>query len=208
MIWSIVLVGIVALGGGAFLLFSDDKPFVVYHYRAMCEKPHGFKQAAARSAAAPHPVFVYGSWDVRENHPERFGPAGLDVWDPTDPAKVQLVACVDPIGRGDFVKRCDYTASQADPLSGPVGGPGAPTGNYSVNLYKTNFRVTLYEARTGKRVFSSQIAGDNFGGDEDESADPCSPSTLVHANDPRSTERRGDPFIRQIQDELTPYVTH
>jgi hypothetical protein len=201
-----VLAGVAALVGGAFVLFGDDKPFVVFHYRAMCEKPHGFKQAAAHSATAPHPVFVYGYWDVRENNPKMFGPAGLDVWDPTDPAKVQLVACVDPIGRGDFVKRCDYSASSGS-LGDPVGGPAGPTGYYAKNMYKTNFRLTLYEARTGKRVFSTQFAGDNFGPDENESRDPCSLTTLVRANDPRSTDVEGDPFLRQIQDGLTPYVT-
>ena len=69
---------------------------------------------------------------------------GLDVWAPTDPAKVQFVACVERIGRGEFVKRCDYTVCSGaigDPLEGP-GGPSAPPGTYSVNLYKTNFRVT------------------------------------------------------------------
>lgn len=174
----------------------------------MCEKPRAFPQAAARSAAAPHPVYVDGYWDVRENHPERFGPGELDVWDPTDPAKVQVVACIRAVGRGEFVKRCDYTAS-GEGLNGPLdGGPDTPTGNYSVNLYKTNFLLTLYEARTGRRIAGAQFAGDRFGAEEEESrADPCSLTRLVRSNDPRSTDREGDPYIRQIRDALTSHVT-
>ncbi|GLY77628.1 hypothetical protein [Actinoallomurus iriomotensis] len=202
-----VLAGVVVLGGGAFALFHDDETFTVSRYRAMCDKPHGFKQAAARSATQPHPVFVYGYWNVREDHPEAFGAGALDVWDPADPAKVQLVACVDTAGRGAFVKRCDYTA-QSGPIDGPLGGPGGPTGNYSVDLYKTEFRVTLYAARTGARVATARFSGDRFGADEDENGDPCSPATVVHANDPRGSVREGTPYIRQIRDALTPYVTH
>lgn len=195
MVRSIVLAGAAALAGGAFVLLrdDDDKPFEVYHYRAMCTRPHGFEQAAARSGTAPHPVFVYGPWDVREDSPEMFDEAGLDVWDPTEPGKVQLVACVDKVGRGEFVKRCDYTAD---------------FGDYFVNLYKGDYRVTLYEARTGKRVASPRFAGNRFGLDEEPTGEPCSLTVAVPADGPRSKDREGDAYIRQIRDALEPYVTH
>ncbi|WP_326697586.1 hypothetical protein OG909_09710 [Streptomyces sp. NBC_01754] len=194
MICTLVLAGIAALVGGALVLLrDDDEPFVVYHYRSMCADPQGFEQGAARSEAAPHPVFVYGPWDVREEHPEMFDRTELDVWDPTEPGKVQLVACVDDVGRGEFVKRCEYTAD---------------FGDYFVNLYKTNYRVTLYEARTGKRVASSEFAGNRFGLSEEPTADPCSLTTSVPEDGPRSIDREGGAYIRQIRDALAPHVMH
>lgn len=199
-IWIVVLAGIAVLAIAAFVRFSGDGPFVVYRYRTMCEKPQGFIQAAARSAQAPHPVFIPDYWDIRRIHQDMFTPAELDIWEPTDPAKVELVACVADVGRGEFVTKCDYTGDS-------VFGAGDASGTYTVNLYKEIYRVSLFEASTGKSVASAQIAADNFGPDEKQDADPCAFSISVRAGASRSTDRPGTPYIRQIQDVLAPYVT-
>jgi hypothetical protein len=192
MIWLTVLAGVIALGAGAFALFIRDRPVAVEQYRTMCEKPRGFKQAATLSATPPHPVFVDGYWIIRANNREMFSAAELEVWAPINPAKVQLVACVRNIGRGEFVKRCDYTGT---------------SNRHSVNLYKTNLQVTVYEARTGKHVATVQIAGDNFGATQDRPIDPCPDTLYVRASNPPNTDRDGEPYIREIQNALAPHVT-
>lgn len=200
--WVILLVVPAALVVGGFVLLQDDKPFVVYRYRAMCEKPQGFEQAAPRAATGPHPVFVYGFWHVREDVPEMFDPAALDIWDPTDPAKVQLVACVDKVGRGEFVKSCTYR-DNGDPFrQAPISG-----GNYRIDLYKATYRVTVYEARTGRLLASSELTGDRFGPKGKPRAEPCSLTAYVHQSGPRVEEREADPYIQQIRDNLQPHVT-
>lgn len=201
--WVICLAVASGLGVGGYVVLKDDKPFVVYRYRAMCEKPQGFDQAAPRAASGSRPVFVYGFWNVRDESPELFDPAALDVWDPTDPAKVQLVACVDKAGRGEFVKSCNYQGS-ADPFGQVPDGGG---GEFRIDLYKATYRVTVYEARTGRRLASSEFTGDRFGPKAKPRAEPCSLTAVTREDGPRVEEREADPYIQQIRDSLQPHVT-
>ncbi|MFB6891415.1 hypothetical protein ACFCX4_19165 [Kitasatospora sp. NPDC056327] len=196
--WVICLAVASGLGVGGYVLLQDDEPFTVYGYRAMCEKPRGFDQAAPHAASGPRPVVVSGFWNVRDESPELFDPAALDIWDPTDPAKVQLVACVEKVGRGEFVKSCDY---EPDPFGVPGGA------DFRSFLYKATYRVTVYEARTGKLLASPEFAGDRFRPEATPQAEPCPRAALTRASGPRFEQREAEPYVQQIRDALQPHVT-
>lgn len=197
------LAGLVVLVGAGYLLFApEDKPFVTYRYRTMCEKPRAFSQAAPRSAKAPRPVFVSDHWPARDD-PTKLSAVDRPVWAPTDPATVQLVACVAHVGPGEFVKRCDYKPTGQDLSGRPATGKHFP---FSITLYKGRYRVTVYEARSGRPVGTVEVQGEEFREPDANGVvgDPCAPTATDWSQGSRKEE--GDPTVAQLRTALIPYV--
>ena len=162
---------------GLGLLFrpSNDPPPTMGQYHAMCAKPRPFPQAAARSDTPPRPVFVD---DLDASTPMGGDP---DVWHPTDPTTVQLVACVTTAKRGEHHGACTYK------------GDG---GTYTMNYYDGIYTISVYQARSGELL--ARTGGIRTKGHPPTS---CSPSVTLpddHTND------KSDEFLAP----LTPYHWH
>ncbi|MYT33206.1 MULTISPECIES: hypothetical protein [unclassified Streptomyces] len=101
-----------------------------------------FPQAADHGGAGPHPIAMFGiseSGSPRLAYPtsetaEYWSGNGLD------PHRVQLIACLDSPDEGEFLTDCKFTTD-------------------SVKLYRGVYDVSVYEARTGKKVGSEQLLG-------------------------------------------------
>lgn len=189
---------------GYFAFFDDDRPFTTYRYRAMCDEPRSFSQAAPRSDGSPRPVFVTDFWPVADSNPTELNAADLKIWAPTQPATVQLVACVTRTGQGEYVKRCEYVPTD-DGF-----GNGAPTRQsypFFVDLYKGVYKVTVYEARSGRSLGSAEIQGDSFRPEASKgsASEPCSPRSVVRGLGESSTQE-GRPRVSQLRDVLDAYV--
>ncbi|MFB9191897.1 hypothetical protein ACFFWA_02875 [Actinomadura verrucosospora] len=199
-----IFLGVVGMvvAGGVYLAMPDDKPFTVYQYRQMCSKPRGFKQAAQRAAGGPRPILVYGQWPVPDSNPTKMDTAALKIWAPTDPSTVQLVACVDLVGQGDFVQRCDYQPDN----SGMLGQPQANDRPFSYNLFKGRYAVTIYEALTGKLLTKTEVTGVDFRPDvpDGSAAEPCSPHAI--ADSTGEYKKVGEPTIADLRTVMDPYV--
>lgn len=66
-------------------------------------------------------------------------------WDPKSPAKVRLVACVDPVGRGKKVRTCTFD----DPK------------DLKVPMVQGRLRLRLYEVATGKLLVDKRLTGED-----------------------------------------------
>ncbi|MGA6209165.1 hypothetical protein ACPESR_30840 [Nocardia testacea] len=162
--------------------------FDVTEYGALCAGGEGNPAAAPYSAAGPSPVYLAGEL------PEytAFGPSA--VWRPIDSAAVQLVACVGQERRGGLVHTCQYPAA-----------PGQPVGR-TLNLFTAVYRLTVYEARTGGRLASMEITGDEFGTDPAAAqTDPCRAAAGA-PEDGLPGRRYSRPSHQQIEQALTPFV--
>ncbi|MET9916807.1 hypothetical protein ABZZ04_06935 [Streptomyces sp. NPDC006435] len=184
---------------------EEEEPFVTYHYRAMCEEPQEFSQAAPRSGKGPRPVVIDGYWPEADSGPDKPTAADLRVWYPTKPETVQLVACVERTGRGEQVKRCVYQT-----VPDAIGGTGSGETRqhpFSLYLYKGVYEVTVYEAATGKRLGSKEIHGESFRSDDPNgsAADPCPPRTIA-PKPGEDDEKESDPSVAQLREFLDPYV--
>jgi hypothetical protein len=193
-----------------YLAFFDEEeePFVTYRYRTMCQEPRAFPQAAPRSDKGPRPVVIDSYWSSAESGPTKPTAADLRVWDPAKPETVQLVACVDRTGRGEKVKRCVYEATP-DVLGGAAAGTDSGTRGalFSLYLYKGIYKVTVYEAATGKRLGSTEIRGERFRSDDPNgsAADPCPPRTTA-PKPGEDDEQESEPTPAQLRAFLDPYV--
>ncbi|MGW9328262.1 hypothetical protein ACWHAQ_30890, partial [Streptomyces koyangensis] len=96
------------------------------------------------------------------------------------------------LGQGDFLRSCDY-----DSLLGSSGGEP-----FTLHLYKGKYEVTVYEARSGKPLGSTEIQGDAIFGTDDR---PC-PGTAVKPDNPRDNAKEGLPRPAQLREVLAPYV--
>lgn len=189
-VW-IVVAG-VALAGVGYLVFKPE-PFKLADYEKMCESPRGFPEAAAYEGAAPHPVKVAtGRMSMKSDDPEKAA------YFPDDPAAVQLVSCVTRVGRGPFVKRCEYTLENNS--SGTV--------VRTIDLYRGIHTITVYEARTGNKLAESKVEGKGFiGNSMKEESDPC--QDFLRVKDPtatRSSQTESEPSVSQVREFLAPHV--
>jgi hypothetical protein len=105
--------------------------------------------AAYVPGVGPHPVAVFAN-----DQDDEGGGAGIQVtfdadsdrslFNPTDPAGVQLVACTDRVEDGPRASGCDYQ------------GTAAP-------LHLATLEITVYEARTGEQVSEPiRVTGDDL----------------------------------------------
>jgi len=201
------LAAALALVWFGYLAFFDEeeKPFVTYRYQAMCQEPQKFSQAAPRSDKGPRPVVIDDYWSEADSASDRPTAADLRIWTPAKPETVQLVACVERTGRGEQVKRCVYQT-----VPDVIGGTGSGETRqhpFSLYLYKGIYKVTLYEAATGKRLGGTEIHGDRFRSDDPNGsmADPCPPRTI--APEPgEDDEKESEPTAAQLREFLDPYV--
>ncbi|WP_189336117.1 hypothetical protein [Actinoplanes ianthinogenes] len=105
-----------------------------------------------RTGRAPHPVLVYGDQGNGDRLPFTMfktwflkGKAKEAVWSPQqDPAKIQMVACVDRVSAGAKLRTCTYKAP-AEPGTG--------------TMYRASYRLHVYETATGRRVLDTRLAG-------------------------------------------------
>ncbi|WP_411146794.1 hypothetical protein [Streptomyces sp. x-80] len=101
-----------------------------------------FPQAADRTGTGPHPIAMF---TISESGaPRSLYPASgtADYWsgNTLDPHRVQLIACLDTPDEGEFLTDCKFTSD-------------------TIKLYRGVYDVTVYEARTGKKVGSEQLRG-------------------------------------------------
>lgn len=177
---------VVALVASAFAA-SGIARFDIEEYERMCAEPRGFTTAAAYTSTGPSPVYLAG--DLRST-----GIGGSPVWGPEEPASVQLIACLSATRTGTLVRTCQY---------GPIGGN--PVGR-TLNLFRAVYRVSVYEARTGRLLTGVELDGERF------SADPASTETDIcraaadAPDDDLPGRRYGRPSQRQIRQVLDPLV--
>lgn len=191
--WSVVTV--VVAGGVAGVVLATREPFHVTDYAAMCAKPRPFEQAARRGTTGPHPVFLAADW-VRPQ------PGEEAVWEPTDPATVQLVACSVTKGKGDLIKSCRYAVSGDLFDEGDV--DGIP--EFTSDLYRGLYRLDLYEARTGALVASKDIDGDWFIGNSPDSDEPCQDYLQVSDDSKPRAQLVGRPSSATLRTVLEEHV--
>ena len=77
--------------------------------------------------------------------PDWFTKRKQQAWDPKSPAKVRLVACVDPVGRGKKVRTCTFD----DPK------------DLKVPMVQGRLRLRLYEVATGKLLVDKRLTGED-----------------------------------------------
>ncbi|MFF2653957.1 hypothetical protein [Streptomyces sp. NPDC058045] len=191
---ALVIAG-VACGAG-----SDEGPSTVHGYREMCKKPRAFSKAAPYARSGPRPVFVSDFWPTRDSYPDPLGTVDRGTWAPEKPGKVQLVACVDHIGQGEYLTTCDYRGLQGSGIGGTGGDEG-----FVVYYYKGKYKVTVYEARTGKRRGSTTVQGDIINPSYDRPRE-C-PGMAAQPKRSSDNEREGDPSTDQLYEALAPFVT-
>jgi hypothetical protein len=185
---GVVVVAVAAAATIGYFVFKPE-PFKVADYDQMCESPRGFPEAAAYDGPALHPVaLVNGGMSMTADDPE------IRVWIPHDPATVQLVACVTRIGRGSFVKRCEYTAQNSS--GGAV---------YKIDLYRGTHTIAVYAARSGEKLGESRVEGEGFVGNSmKEDSDPC--QSFLRTDATGRSEQEGRPSDSQLRAVLDPYV--
>lgn len=162
--------------------------FDVAEYGALCGGGDGFEAAAPYSAPGPSPVYLAGDLSAGT----AFGPSA--VWHPVDARSVQLVACVSEVRLGSLVRTCQYPPA-----------PGMPVGR-TLNLFAVVYRLTVVEARTGRRLAAVDLTGDRFATEPAVvDRDPC--AAAAGAPEDGLPGRRHSRLSHiQVRDALTPYV--
>ncbi|GGK39469.1 NERD domain-containing protein [Nocardia camponoti] len=152
-------------------------------YDAMCREGKTFNSAAQYRPGGPSPVYLSGALG------HSIGDTNSRVWHPTDPADVQLIACLDQRALGQLVETCQF--------------PGKPVGR-TVNLFRAEYEIIVYEARTHREVARANLIGDRYAEDPtDTRADRCAAA----ANAPDELGRRvGLPSAAQVTGFLAPLV--
>ncbi|MFF4607857.1 hypothetical protein ACFY12_34610 [Streptomyces sp. NPDC001339] len=141
---------VAALGYGVYWVMfepkaSDTMPGRVSDFATGCGDGIArkyFPQAADRSATGPHPIAMF---TISESgSPRQMIPASgtADHWSGNhlDPHLVQLIACLDSPDEGEFLTDCKFTTD-------------------TIKLYRGVYDVTVYEARTGKKIASERLHG-------------------------------------------------
>ncbi|HSZ29506.1 MAG TPA: hypothetical protein VK784_07100, partial [Pseudonocardiaceae bacterium] len=150
-----VAVFLAVVGSAGYWLFGmpkeNDKPLWTRgDLESGCYGSGGrryFPQNDAYGGSGPHPIAVFvddnpgspssldASLGDEQDHP--------DYWngDRGDPHRVQLIACLDEAEDGQFVTDCRFTSG-------------------TIPQYSRIYDVTVYEARTGRKVGTERIAGD------------------------------------------------
>lgn len=147
----------VALVAGLVVLLQGpdgpELPYSPHAYGPVC-RGEKYRDAPAYSGAAPHDTVVLM---VTGNQAEPIptftddsGPKFSGAWSPDEPSTVQAVACVEPTRRTGTVERCPYRTGQ--------GGIGARPAE--IPMVRTDYTITLIEARTGRRLHRVQVPGE------------------------------------------------
>ncbi|MFI9379813.1 hypothetical protein [Kutzneria sp. NPDC052558] len=145
-----------------------DQPAKVDQLQRLCQGGRAFGQSASYDSEAPHPVVAFGDGTQLYSSDPR-----------VEPASVELVACVDAIG-GQLVKRCEYQSS------------------YTRTLYDGQFRVRVFEARTGRLLGSLTTEGSKFNGN-------CAPMIWT-PDDEKSEDVFNYPDEEILRSRLAPFV--
>ncbi|MFJ3218063.1 hypothetical protein ACIPLC_19325 [Kitasatospora sp. NPDC086801] len=101
-----------------------------------------FPKTAAHTGAGPHPVAMFTVSESGSSHPAYPSTGSPDYWSGThlDPYRVQLIACLDSPDEGEFLTDCTFTSD-------------------TLKLYRGVYEVTVYEARTGKKIGTEKLLG-------------------------------------------------
>jgi hypothetical protein len=134
---------------------SNDLPFSAAGFSPACDGTV-FPDAPAYRGAAPHPTVVFstdynlqlsGKWSTVQAIYDQRNPFSA-AWRSSDPGEIQAVACIALDGDPhDTVTECPFTV------------PGSP-GAKKIPMYRGEFTITLYEARTGRKIHQAHISGD------------------------------------------------
>ncbi|WEB38340.1 calcium homeostasis modulator protein [Streptomyces yunnanensis] len=146
----IALVMVVAVGYGVYWVMcepkANDKALTrVSDFETGCGAGLArkyFPQAADRTGAGPHPIAMFTISESGSPNPAYPASGTADYWSGNglDPHRVQLIACLDSPDEGEFLTDCKFTTD-------------------SIKLYRGVYDVTVYEAKTGKKVGSEQLSG-------------------------------------------------
>jgi hypothetical protein len=109
--------------------------------------------------------------------PYSLGTAAQNAWRAENPAKSQLMACVDLVSVGGQAKKCKYTDPKPD----------------TVALRRGNYQLRLFEVATGRKLIDKKLVG------EDEEC----PSMVFVGTDKTIYSK---PTDRQLYELLRPYV--
>ncbi|MFB9335197.1 hypothetical protein [Actinoplanes octamycinicus] len=126
-------------------------PLNIFDVDPICGGEGYWPAQPKRAGKAPHPVLVYGDLGSGERMPFTMfetwflhGKVKEATWSSQqDPAKIQLVACVDRVSVGAKLRTCTYT----DPDRG--------TGT----LFRASYRLHVYEAATGRKLLDKKLKG-------------------------------------------------
>lgn len=134
---------------------SSELPFSASGFSPACDGTV-FPDAPAYKGAAPHPTVVFttdynqqlsGKWSTVQAIYDDQNPFS-DAWTSSNPAVIQAVACITIDGDPrDPVSQCPY------------GNRSRPE-QTMLPLYRGEFTITLYEARTGRRIHQAHISGE------------------------------------------------
>lgn len=153
------VIAVVALGAVVVAVATganqEELPVTAAGFDAVCEGKV-FPDAAAYEGAGPHPAQLYvsdsavgGLWtEPGVIHEEKNAKLFSDAWRTNDPDVIQAVACV----AYDESKRvpldqCDYE------------NYGTKRTRVVVPMYRGEYTVVLYEARTGRRLHETALTG-------------------------------------------------
>ncbi|KAF0847457.1 nuclease-related domain-containing protein [Nocardia caishijiensis] len=179
---------IVLFGAGFFAITAvQASRFEMSDYDRMCgpdKKP--FPNAAPYQRGDVAPIYLSGHLTTMVR------PEDSPAWRPTDPATVQLIACMKQLELRDLVQTCQY---------GPA--PGAPVGR-TVNLFRATYEVIVYELRTGREVAKATMLGERYSNDP-ANTDPDRCRAAGDAPDYLG-RRLGQPSGAQVENFLAPLV--
>lgn len=137
-----------------------------------------FPKTAEHTGAGPHPVAMFTVSESGSSHPASPAAGSPDYWSGTrlDPYRVQLIACLGSPDEGEFLTDCKFTSD-------------------TLKLYRGRYEVTVYEARTGRKVGTEQLLG---------SAKPSCPSMVYLKKD--VSKLHTEPEFADYQQVLRKYV--
>jgi hypothetical protein len=134
---------------------TSELPFSAAGFSPVCDGTV-FPDAPAYRGAAPHPTVVFatdynlqlsGKWSKVRAIYDEANPFSA-AWKSSDPRQIQAVACLALDGEPQIaVKECPYN------------NPSQP-GSARISMYRGEFTITLYEARTGRRIHQAHISGE------------------------------------------------
>ncbi|MFD5178830.1 NERD domain-containing protein [Nocardia sp. NPDC058379] len=182
-----LLLFIALFGAGFFAITAvQASRFEMADYDRMCEDRKPFPNAAEYQRDGARPTYLSG--DLATMVATNSSPA----WHPTDPAMVQLIACMRQTSLGDLVQTCQLPAA-----------PGSPIGR-TVNLFRATYEITVYELRTGREAGRAIMVGERYSADP-ANTDPDRCRAVADAPDVLG-RRLGQPSTAQVTGFLAPLV--
>lgn len=120
----------------------------------LCDRWYYPKSPKYTTAVAPHPIAVSvkgrKDLDFRSTRsyvslPYDATPAVKAAWEPKDPAKVQLLACVDLVSIGPKVKSCRVDKPKPS----------------SIPMKEGRYQLSLYEVATRRKLMQTRLTGED-----------------------------------------------